>query len=1078
VVPSNKLGIGKCVELDGERATVEYFDSVARRVERTVDVDDLVTVRLAHQTRCYVFDEEADRWRMGRVSRLKDGDRIIELPDQESTDVPQENLYVRWARPIDDPIETLKVKGQETVFFRNQRGPFVRALLDQRSAVRDMDGLLSSSIALLDHQVETVRQMLRRPTPRYLLADETGQGPSVPAGVVLRQLLLDTPNANALVLVPEDTVETWTSVLDRSFDIFSVDGTVDVRSFAGDWMASDPDILLVDAAHRAEAWRDADPDRFEALDRAARGAGGLLLLANAAVHRHVSETATLLRLLDPDAAPTQDALDDLLATRSDVGGGLDSLDQHVNGEREEADPGSGSVSPSEILQDLAEVVPDDEPLQARIEEAAGQLADGLDPAVRDETIGEVRTGVRERFRLHPRAFRLRRSDAEAAIGSRRSPGEEARLVDYGLDQREETVHDLLDTWRERAVADATDDVSEARYARTFRHFVETAGADLDLFADLVRLRRDGSVSDRIEADFLPSEQEAVTDPEPVDDEDALLADMIAAAEADVDEFDFRHAQWLEQYLDFNVDTTDACIIYASRPSVARGLQERLVGVFGADAVAANLADDPPDQIDEEVRRFREDAECRILIADRSAETGPALPFATHLVHYDLPWDPVRIEQRIQRVAPVGQRDEDLQTNVYLGPDLGEDAPSIFETWLEALRDGFRVFEDPIAGCADAAAAVGRDVTDRLFRQGAQPDVVDAAGAAMQEVREDHARQHAFEAVNVSSEEAHRFIDDLTALEERSQDLYTRMDPWITKALQFHRSKREYPDGVIKYEPQYDGRTLVPFDVILNRFLPQSEKPTTFHRSCAVRPEGGLPAVTMFRIGHPFLSALADYFSWDDRGRTYALWRESQPWAVAGQDDQLFFRFDFVVEADPEPVRNALSDADVRAEALQHRLHDYLSPSFETVFVDREGQPVTQDGLLKLLEAEPQRKSKGGSDRNVKGERLPVLDDFIPPTDWARRCQEARDAAAAALRDQGDLQERSDAAGEKVDADAQAARRRAEARHASREAAQQEVERQESLHEALRAGVEEPMVRLDSVGVVILSGDPLPVEEEE
>jgi ATP-dependent helicase HepA len=149
-----------------------------------------------------------------------------------------------------------------------------------------------------------------------------------------------------------------------------------------------------------------------------------------------------------------------------------------------------------------------------------------------------------------------------------------------------------------------------------------------------------------------------------------------------------------------------------------------------------------------------------------------------------------------------------------------------------------------------------------------------------------------------------------------------------------------------------------------------------------------------------------------------------------------------------------------------------------VFVNREGEPVTQDGLLKLLEAEPQRKSKGGSDRNVKGERLPVLDEFIPPTDWARRCQQARNAAASALREHGDLQARSEAAQEQVAADAEAARRRIRARAGAAETAEQDIERQDRLHDALRAGVQNPTVRLDSVGVVILSGDPLPVEEEE
>ena len=99
VVASNGLGIGKCLEVSGETATVGYFDTVAERVEHNISVDDLRVVRLADQTRCYVYSEELERWRMGRVKLLRDRDRIIEFPDQESARVEQENLYVRWARP-------------------------------------------------------------------------------------------------------------------------------------------------------------------------------------------------------------------------------------------------------------------------------------------------------------------------------------------------------------------------------------------------------------------------------------------------------------------------------------------------------------------------------------------------------------------------------------------------------------------------------------------------------------------------------------------------------------------------------------------------------------------------------------------------------------------------------------------------------------------------------------------------------------------------------------------------------------------------------------------------------------------
>jgi len=1082
VAPANGLGIGKCVALEEGTATVEYFDSVARRVTREVDADDLIPVRLAHQTRCYVHDVEADRWRMGRVSRLKDGDRIIELPDQESTDVSQEHLYVRWARPVDDPIETLKVKGQETVFFRNQRGPFVRALLDQRAASRGIEGLLSASIPLVKHQVEAVRRVLEDPVPRYWLADEPRQGPSVAAAAILRQLLLDGDDPTALVLAPADRVEAWTTVLDHAFDIFSIGGTVDVRTLSDDaWAGTTPDVLLVDAAHRAADWTETDTGRFDALRTAAHEAHGLLLLSDAAVDRRPDAVPVLLHLLDPEPHPLDEgeegatSMAQQIERRTEVGKLVAALDADA----------AGTESLPEVLSAIAEAAPDDEALQAAVDELRDREADAEDEPVEDsaddtdgsrrETLrASIRRRLRARHRLHPRALRIRQTDAAAALGTMRTPQAGDRLVDYGLDQREAEVHDRLERWRRRAAQAHAQ--SEEDYQAVFRHLAEAASGDLGLIADLARCRKEESPPDRIASDYTADEQAAIAEPSAFDGEDDVLAAIIEAAEAEVNEFDFDHAEWLEQYVDLSIEPADACVVYVSRPSVARAVRERLARAFGAAAVGANLADDPPDQVDQEVRRFRDDADCRLLVCDRSAETGPALPFATHLVHYDLPWDPVRVERRIRRLDPVGQREKPLQTSVYLGPELGDDGPSLFETWFDVVNDGLGVFETSLAGLDDAARAIGHEATRQIFQHGAGEAAADTARRATSSARDRHAHQHVFEAVDLSSDEATAYVDDLTSLEERSRELYNRMDPWITKALQFHRSKRGYPQGVIKYEPQYDGRTLVPFDVILNRFLPQSEKPTTYHRSCAVRPEGGVSAVTMFRVGHPFLSALADYFSWDDRGRTYALWRESEAWAAAEQDDRLFFRFDFVVEADPEPAREALADTGARPEALQHRLNGYFPPTFETVFVDRDGQPVTQDGLLKLLEAEPRRKQKGGPDRNVKGDRLPILDAFVDPDAWPERCQMARDAAAEALREHADLQSRCDDALQRVQQAADERQERIQAR--SDISTETEAEHHQRITDALRAGIDRPNVRLDSVGVVILSGRPLPVDEDE
>jgi superfamily II DNA or RNA helicase len=61
----------------------------------------------------------------------------------------------------------------------------------------------------------------------------------------------------------------------------------------------------------------------------------------------------------------------------------------------------------------------------------------------------------------------------------------------------------------------------------------------------------------------------------------------------------------------------------------------------------------PDEKDESVARFRA-GEVQILLSTESGGEGRNLQFCSTIVNYDLPWNPMRIEQRIGRVHRIGQ----------------------------------------------------------------------------------------------------------------------------------------------------------------------------------------------------------------------------------------------------------------------------------------------------------------------------------------------------------------------------------------------------------------------------------------
>lgn len=56
----------------------------------------------------------------------------------------------------------------------------------------------------------------------------------------------------------------------------------------------------------------------------------------------------------------------------------------------------------------------------------------------------------------------------------------------------------------------------------------------------------------------------------------------------------------------------------------------------------------------EIARFKDDDSCRVLLSSESGGEGRNLQFCRALINYDLPWNPMKIEQRIGRIHRLGQ----------------------------------------------------------------------------------------------------------------------------------------------------------------------------------------------------------------------------------------------------------------------------------------------------------------------------------------------------------------------------------------------------------------------------------------
>lgn len=58
-----------------------------------------------------------------------------------------------------------------------------------------------------------------------------------------------------------------------------------------------------------------------------------------------------------------------------------------------------------------------------------------------------------------------------------------------------------------------------------------------------------------------------------------------------------------------------------------------------------------------IEKFKTDTKARILLASEVASEGVDLQFSSFLINYDLPWNPMRVEQRIGRIDRIGQLED-------------------------------------------------------------------------------------------------------------------------------------------------------------------------------------------------------------------------------------------------------------------------------------------------------------------------------------------------------------------------------------------------------------------------------------
>lgn len=189
----------------------------------------------------------------------------------------------------------------------------------------------------------------------------------------------------------------------------------------------------------------------------------------------------------------------------------------------------------------------------------------------------------------------------------------------------------------------------------------------------------------------------------------------------------RLAEVLTDY--FRENPSEKVILFTSFRVTAQYLRDRLISLgMPSMLVWGGMAQSKQELIDE----FRENQELRVLVSTEVASEGVDLQFCRLLVNYDLPWNPMRVEQRIGRIDRLGQKAKVIHIWNLFYQDTIDDR--IFSRLLARLR----VFEQALGEPEPSIGETIQKLESTLLTEKLTPEQedleIDRARQALENVR--------------------------------------------------------------------------------------------------------------------------------------------------------------------------------------------------------------------------------------------------------------------------------------------------------------------------------------------------------
>lgn len=645
-------------------------------------------------------------WHAGQASPC----RVIDRQD-----VWGEVAYRVWL-PAKDAV--VRAKAQDLGELTSVR-PTVEQILHTAAAAKLLDALednlllapIQSSVVPLPHQLYALNRAMSRDRIRYLLADEVGLGKTIEAGLILRELKLRGMVRRVLVVAPKGLVRQWQAEMRLHFgEVFRFVEPSELAAFRqwrdngaqGDdnlWRMHDQVICSLDSVKPIEGRRGwsleqlntYNRERFEDLisagwdlviiDEAHRLGGSTEQVARYKLGAALAEAAPYLLLLS--ATPHQGKTDQFMRL-------MQLLDR-------EAFPDEGSIDRDRVRPFVirtekraaidAEGQPLFKPRSTRLHPVAWQERHAAQRRLYEAVTDYVRHGYNQAMAAKQRHISflmilMQRLVTSSTAAIRATLEKRQALLD--APQPQASLFEAVDP-DEWAELDGQSQLDIAVQASGW----EREKSEVEMLLDLARETERQGTDAKAEAllELIYKLQQEENDPQLK----VLVFTEFVPTQAMLAEF-------LE----------------------SRGFSVALLN-GGMDLDARTRAQ----------QAFSRDV--RVLVSTDAGGEGLNLQFCHVIVNFDMPWNPMRLEQRIGRVDRIGQPHVVRAINFVLEDTVEHRVREVLEEKLAVIAQEFGV--DKAADVMDSVEV--EPIFDELFVHGLQdPASIDKeCDAVINQVRE-------------------------------------------------------------------------------------------------------------------------------------------------------------------------------------------------------------------------------------------------------------------------------------------------------------------------------------------------------